>query len=99
MAETEMEDPLATILRDYAGLEGLGRTGRVIRELVAEVRSARRERDEALAWKQALQVEVETVLRNAAAGERARLAQKLRVDFPLNRHAQEWADWILREST
>ena len=54
MAETEMEDPLATILRDYAGLEGLGRTGRVIRELVAEVRSARRERDEALAWKQAV---------------------------------------------
>ena len=50
----EVEDPLATILRDYAGLEGLGRTGRVIRELVAEVRSARRERDEALAWKQAV---------------------------------------------
>lgn len=42
----EDEDPLATILRDYAGLEGLGHTGRVVRELVAEVRSARRERDE-----------------------------------------------------
>ena len=106
--------------------------------------SARRERDEALAWKQtviaeavrwaerdvapmligdlqnyvaassydertrslhlaagavkALQTEVETVLRNAAAGERARLAQKLRVEYPLNGHAQEWANWILRDS-
>ena len=39
------EDPLATILRDYAGLEGLGRTGRVVRELVAEVRVACAERN------------------------------------------------------
>ena len=45
--EPEQEDPLATILHDYAGLEGLGRTGRIIRELVAEVRKARSERDEA----------------------------------------------------
>ena len=30
--------------------------------------------------------------------ERARLAAKMRADYPQNRHALEWADWIERES-
>jgi hypothetical protein len=33
-----------------------------------------------------------------AERERARIAAKMRADYPTNRHALEWADWILRES-
>jgi hypothetical protein len=63
--EAEQEDPLATILREYAGLEGLGRTGRVIRELVAEVRKARAERDEAIRVACAASNDAERELREA----------------------------------
>jgi hypothetical protein len=36
---------------------------------------------------------------DVAAAERARIVAKMRTDYPHNRHAQEWADWIEREST
>jgi len=34
-----------------------------------------------------------------AAAERARIAHKMRTDYPQNKHTMEWADWIEREST
>jgi len=46
-----------------------------------------------------LRAEIENVLRNGSAAERARLAQKMLVEYPRNRHAHEWADWILRQSS
>ena len=75
---------LEAVHGDHVGHEELSLDAACVTYLRAKVKS--------------LQAEVETVLRNAAAGERARLAQKLRVEYPLNRHAREWADWILRDS-
>jgi hypothetical protein len=46
-----------------------------------------------------LRAEVEIILRNGAAAERARIAHKMQVDYPLNKHAQEWAEWILRKTS
>lgn len=40
-------DPLAVILERYAGIEGLGPTGKVVRGLVTEVRKLQVERDDA----------------------------------------------------
>ena len=36
----------------------------------------------------------EATLERGAIEERARIAAKMRAEYPLNKHAREWADWI-----
>ena len=38
-----------------------------------------------------------TAFSDGGKAERLRLATKMRTDYPLNRHALEWADWIERQ--